>query len=66
MITPLALPGHPFGKVDATGFPGKEHADTNGIPYSEGCTRAYGPDRRKNFQVRAVRGTAAEKGAHSE
>ncbi len=64
MITPPALPGHPFGKVGAGGFPDEKHVDTSGIPDSKGRTRAHGPDRQKNRQVRAVRGKVAGKGAH--
>lgn len=66
MITPPALPGHPFGKVGASGFPDEKHVDTSGIPDSKGRTRAHGPDRQKNRQVRAVRGKTAGKGAHGE
>lgn len=64
MITPPALPGHPFGKVGASGFPDEKHADTSGIRDSPGRAGAHGPDRQENSQVRAVRGRVAGNGAH--
>ncbi|BFP56119.1 hypothetical protein SCMC78_59260 [Streptomyces sp. CMC78] len=63
MITPPALPGHPFGKVGASGFPDEKRVDAIGIPDSSGRTQAYGPHRPENGQVRAVRGENAGKGA---
>lgn len=65
MITPPALPGHPFGKVGAGGFPDEKHVDTSGILDSIGCARVLGADRPENGQVRALRGEAAGKGAHN-
>ncbi len=64
MITPPALPGHPFGKVGTSGFPDEKHVDTSGIPDSGGQAKAHRADRPENGQVRAVRSKAAGKGAH--
>ncbi len=63
MITPPALPGHPFGKVGARGFPDGKGVDTIGIPDSRGPARRYGPDLPENRQVRAVRGKGVPEGA---
>lgn len=60
MITPRALPGHPFGKVSATGFAPRECAEATGIPNSAASKEAAGGPPRRNVQVRARKERAAE------
>lgn len=63
MITPPALPGHPFGKVRATGFTPRECAGLIGILHSAGPRRAPGEPFGKNVQVRAAWVVRPEMGA---
>lgn len=63
MITPRALPGHPFGKVSATGFAPRECAGATGTPRSTSSYGVSGGHPGRNVQVRAHKGTVAEMGA---
>lgn len=54
MITPRELPGHPFGKVGATGFTVRDTVRRTGIRYSVAGVEAGGSGIGVNRQVRAA------------
>lgn len=63
MITPRALPGHPFGKVSATGFAPRECAGATGMPHSNKSYEVPCGRPGRNVQVRAHTGRGPEMGA---